>query len=93
MKLIHNKVYSCVYKRSPVIFKFDEETPDSAKHIYARRVYQDDSWDFWKDSNKLKEATPEDSHWLNVCIEREEFVSKKEALKTFNKEVSISIDL
>jgi hypothetical protein len=93
MKLIHNKVYSCVYEGVSAIFKFDEETPYSAKHIFARRIYHDDSWDFWKDSNKLKEATPEDTHWLNVCIEKEKFVSKKEALKTFNQEVSLSFEL
>lgn len=93
MKLIHNKVYSCVYKGSFVIFKFDEETPESAKHIYERRIYDSDSRDFWKDSNKLKKADPKDAHWLNVCIEKEKFVSKKEALKTFNQEVSLSFEL
>lgn len=34
--------------------------------------------------NDIKLATPEEKHWLNECIRLNEFVTKEEAMETFN---------
>lgn len=36
--------------------------------------------------SELKEATPEQKHWLEVCIQHDKFVEYDEAIKTFAKE-------
>jgi hypothetical protein len=35
---------------------------------------------------QLREATPEEKHWLQYCISADKFVSKEEAMKTFISE-------
>lgn len=34
----------------------------------------------------LRNATPEEKHWLNICIEQDKFISYDEAMKTFISE-------
>ena len=60
------------------------------KHSLSTRGYglnlkskDDFRCDWFLDYSNIREATPEEKHWLETCIKADKFVSYEEAMKTF----------
>lgn len=75
---------------SDVVFIHNDITTESSikANYYLQVIRSSNSYYFEKDvqlsCNNLRLATPEEKHWLNKCIELNKFISKEEAMKTFN---------
>tara|TARA_R110000782_G_scaffold193411_5_gene282976 strand:+ start:313 stop:648 length:336 start_codon:yes stop_codon:yes gene_type:complete len=67
---------------------------DCYKTLEVKRSLFSESTGF-NDSVKcnIKHATQEQIHWLNECAKADKFISKEEALKTFNTNVELNYDI
>ena len=88
--LVNDNYYKATFKENPkgLIFKFNKQIGN--KHYYINL----DNMCF--DNEVILTCRPQDNtyiklnkqeeHWLNCCIEANEFISYEEAMKTFKEE-------
>ena len=79
--LKEGEIYKAVNKKFNYVFKFTKDLKDVINITSYNMFFKDGN--FTDNFLQFYEATPEEKHWLNTCIEADKFVSYKEAMKTF----------
>ncbi len=80
--LIKNKIY--VHKNGNIVkYKYLTDFGKiCGKHIgESKNIFNNNGGNFV--IKELRLATPQEKHWLNMCIEADKFISYEEAMKTF----------
>lgn len=88
--LIEGEIY---YTINPSNNKYIFKSRESKTSKYSDRLISDGSFnrnDYFGTGGiierNLRKATSEEKHWLNCCIEKNEFVPYEKAMETFNNE-------
>jgi hypothetical protein len=88
--LIDGAYYKATFKENPkgIIFKFNKQIGNKHYYINLDGMYFNNEVILTcrpKDNTYIK-LNKQEEHWLNCCIEANEFISYEEAMKTFKEE-------
>ncbi len=74
----------------------DVDSDITGHHLHNKNTsfYLDSSWgDYSQLGKNTRLATPEEIHWLDKCIEANEFIDKITALEDFNNKVELNYEI